>query len=177
MIMRLMHQIARGFAMTDQVWDRHANPWSGWTRFPILPAFVLVLFFRDDLGRWTGIFISILILWTWVNPRLFPRPTNTRNWMSQAVFGERIWLDQANVPIPSHHAHAARVLSLAPLVGLIPLAWGLVVQDAGAVIFGTTLAMLFKMWFLDRMVWLFRDMAILHPVFAAWLIPKLRARR
>jgi len=29
--------IAKWFAMPDDVWQRHANPWSVWTRFTVLP--------------------------------------------------------------------------------------------------------------------------------------------
>ncbi|MEL7048152.1 MAG: DUF6653 family protein, partial [Pseudomonadota bacterium] len=33
--------IERAMAMDDSVWERHANPWSAWSRVPILPLLCL----------------------------------------------------------------------------------------------------------------------------------------
>ena len=35
--MNLEGMIARAFAMNDEVWARHASPWSVWMRFTVLP--------------------------------------------------------------------------------------------------------------------------------------------
>ncbi len=38
--MTLQRNIAAAFSMSDDAWLRHANPWSGWTRFiTVLPQF------------------------------------------------------------------------------------------------------------------------------------------
>lgn len=163
-----MTTIADAFAMTDEVWARHANPWSGWTRFPILPLIALAIWARAWIGGWCLVPIVGLIVWAYVNPRAFPPPADPSGWMSRAVFGERILLNAQAVPIPSHHARATQVLTLLPILGLVPLVYGLWVFDLWAVIAGLVLTIGPKMWFLDRMVWLYDDMAPNHAEYAAW---------
>ena len=115
--------------------------------------------------------IAALIGWAYVNPRAFPPPADPSGWMSRAVFGERILLNAEVVPIPAHHARAAQVLTVVPILGLAPLVWGLWGYDAWAVVAGLVLTIGPKMWFLDRMVWLYEDMAPDHPDYAAWTRP------
>ncbi|MEL6235298.1 MAG: DUF6653 family protein [Pseudomonadota bacterium] len=164
-----MNSLARAFAMTDAVWERHTNPWSFWTRLPILPLIALAIWSRGWIGVWCLIPVAGLLIWTWLNPRAFPAPTRTGSWYARAVIGERIWLESKRVPIPQHHAAWAGGLSLAALAGVPPLAWGLLEYDAFAVLLGLCLAILPKLWFLDRMVWLTDDVAPRHPQYAAWL--------
>ena len=164
-----MQAVARAFAMSDEVWERHANPWSCWTRLPVLPLMCLAIWARTWVGWWCLVPVVALIVWTWANPRAFPPPASTRSWASRAVMGERVWLARAEQPIPGHHAVWARLLSLLPALGLAPLVWGLWALDLGWLLFGLTMTIGPKMWFLDRMVWLFDDMARTHPEYAAWL--------
>lgn len=151
--------IARAFRMSDETWQRHVNPMSGWTRVPVLPLLAISIWSRIWIGAWCLVPIAALIVWTVVNPRAFPPPAGTEAWMSRAVLGERIWLDRVTHPIPAHHANAARALSIVATLGLLPLAYGLYVLDAGLTVAGTSVTVLAKMWFLDRMVWLHADMA------------------
>ncbi|NCO21732.1 MAG: hypothetical protein GW905_06945 [Rhodobacterales bacterium] len=167
--MAVMGRLAASFAMTDPVWDRHSNPWSGATRLPVLPLLALAIYGRVWIGAWCLIPIALLLVWTWVNPGAFPPPTHTRHWLSRAVLGERVWLNAGTVPIPGHHARAATWLSALAVLGLIPLAWGLWGLLPWAVMLGCTLSVMAKLWFLDRMVWLFQDMAAQHPPYGAWL--------
>lgn len=166
-----MNRIARLFAMSPEVWDRHTNPWSGWTRMPILPLFAATIYFRAELG-WVFIpALVLLILWTWINPRAFPPPRSTDNWMSKAVLGERVWLNRAAVAIPAHHAKAALVLSWLSLPGMLILIWGLVMHSAWPSALGCVLAILPKLWFLDRMVWLYEDMRHQNATYQSWMRP------
>ncbi|MEM6616608.1 MAG: DUF6653 family protein [Pseudomonadota bacterium] len=162
------NRIANIFQMDDRTWARHANPWSGATRIPILPALCAVIFFRDSLGGLIWPILAILVIWAFWNPRAFSEPTSTKNWMSEAVFGERVWLNRKEVPIPQHHARAAMLLSILPITGILPMVYGLVVLNPAATALGCALTVLFKLWFLDRMVWLYRDMAPSHTEYAAW---------
>lgn len=163
-----MRQVADFFRMNDRTWERHANPLSGWTRIPILPALCLAIWARVWIGWWCLVPVAVLLVWTWVNPRAFPPPATTDAWMSRGVMGERVWLNRAAVPIPAHHAAWAGVLAWAAGLGLPPLIYGLWALDLGWLVAGLVLTMLPKLWFLDRMAWLYDDMAARHAPYAAW---------
>lgn len=144
--------------MDDAVWERHANPYSGWSRVPVLPLLALAIWSRVWLGWWALAPIALIFVWIWVNPRLFPAPKSTDNWMSKGVLGERVWLNRKNIPIPDHHAKAATWLNALAGIGIIPFALGLYQLNGWMVIAGTVIMMIAKLWFLDRMVWLLADM-------------------
>jgi hypothetical protein len=161
--------IARIFRMDEATWERHANPWSFWTRLVIAPLFALAVWSRIWIGWWCLVPVALLLVWTWINPRAFARPSSTDNWASRAVMGERVWLNRKAVAIPRRHARMADILSLAATLGMVPLVWGLIVLDAWMMMTGLVLAIGAKLWFLDRMVWLFEDMKERHPPYARWL--------
>ena len=161
-------RIARLFAMDARVWERHANPWSVWTRVAAFPLLVLAVWSRAWLGWWSLAPVGAMIVFLWLNPRLFPPPRSTRSWAARAVLGERVWLNRAAVPIPEHHRHMAVILGIVPAVGIVPLAWGLAVYDPALTLLGLASAMLGKLWFVDRMVWLFEDMKD-RPEYRGWL--------
>jgi hypothetical protein len=163
------HAIARLFAMDDRVWERHANPWSVWTRVATLPLIVASIWSRAWIGWWALAAVGAVALWLWLNPRVFAKPATTRSWASRAVLGERVWLRRAEVPIPDHHRFAAMALSVAAALGLAPLAWGLAVFDLALTLLGAAIVVFAKLWFVDRMVWLFDDMHAAHPDYRRWL--------
>ena len=145
--------------MDDEVWQRHANPWSVYTRYSGLPLLTVALWSRAWIGWWSLLPVAVVVGWIWLNPRIFPRPRSTRSWASQAVLGERIWLNRKKVPIPRGHAWAAMLLSA--LSALLTLLWayGVWVLDLAVTMSGLTGAIIAKSWFLDRMVWLYRDIS------------------
>jgi hypothetical protein len=103
--------IASAFAMSDRVWERHANPWSVWTRVASAP----LPFVAIGSHAWLGwplalILFAAVACWLWFNPRVFPPPISTNNWSSKAVLGERVWLNRSRFPIPGDHATAATLL-------------------------------------------------------------------
>lgn len=163
--------LARLHRLDEAGWARHANPLSGWTRAVTLPALTLVLWNRDALGVWTWPLVAALVLWTLVNPRLFPPPRDASAWMTRAVFGERIWLDRRNVEVPLHYRRAVPVILAISLAGLPLLGWGLYTMNGWATLFGLALGLLGKFWFLDRMVWLYGDMRKIDPIYCAWSKP------
>jgi uncharacterized protein DUF6653 len=65
---------------------RHANPWSAWTRWASTP---LVL-----LPPWTRRRSHAVAIGAWlaVNPVVFPKPTDDRNWATRAILGEELWI-------------------------------------------------------------------------------------
>lgn len=149
----------RLMGMDDATWARHANPWSGWTRITILPLLSLAIWSRIWLG-WGAVWpVLAVVVWTWVNPRLFGPPASNRAWMTKGVLGERVWLASGTSPIPSHHAQVGRSLNIATGIGALILAYGLWQLSLGWTTAGLVATMGAKLWFLDRMVWLLADTA------------------
>ena len=146
----------RLMAMDDAAWARHANPWSGLTRFTALPLLALAVWSRVWLGWAALVPVALAAGWVWLNPRLFGPPATRDHWMSRAVLGERVFLEHRGA-VPDHHRRAAHLLTWASVPGLALLAWGLWALWWEGVVFGTVLAMLPKTWFCDRMVWLHDD--------------------
>ncbi|MGF1501143.1 MAG: DUF6653 family protein [Paracoccaceae bacterium] len=160
--------IAHAHGLDDAAWARHANPWSGWTRLPIAPLLILAIWSRIWIGAWCLVPVALLLLWTAINPYAFPAPRDTTSWMSRAVFGERVFLARDRRPIPAQHRAWANGLTLAALPGVALCIWGVAALEPWPALFGLTVAMAAKLWFLDRMVWLYEDMAAVHPDYAAW---------
>lgn len=149
--------------MDEASWKRHANPWSVWTRVPILPLLALAIYSRAWWGWWSLVPTAVLVVWMWRNPRVFREPKSVDNWASKGTFGERIWLNRSKIAIPSHHARAASILSVFAVCGTLVVIYGLAFLEAWAVATGVVIAVGAKMWFVDRMVWLFEDMKHLYP--------------
>ncbi len=167
--MTLEKNIASVFKMDDQTWSRHANPWSVWTRFIILPFLILALWSRVWLGWWCIIPTAIVLLWTWFNPRLFPQPNTTNNWASKAVLGERVWLNRNEISIPESHQNLPNILNLISASGLPFLVWGIVHLEIYPTLLGAILVYAGKLWFLDRMVWLYEEMKDTNSIYRSWL--------
>ena len=160
---------ARLMSMDDEAWARHANPWSVWTRFTCLPLIALAVWSRDWIGWWALVPLALAVGWIWYNPRAFGRPLRTDNWASMGTFGERIFLRRKSNPIPQHHMRAARVLTGLSVLGVVILIYGLIALDVWAAICGLFTTILPKVWFVDRMVWLYEDMRDTDPAYARWL--------
>ncbi|MXU65479.1 DUF6653 family protein [Oceanomicrobium pacificus] len=167
--MSIMDRLAALHRLDEEGWARHANPWSVWTRIPILPAVTLVLWFAPAMGWWTLLPLGLIAFWTAINPRAFGPPESTRSWPARGVMGERVWLARAERPIPPHHERMAQLLVWVAAAGLLFLVWGLWTHAGGLTLFGLALAFGGKMWFIDRMVWLYDDMAREDPIYAAWM--------
>lgn len=149
----------KAMGMSDTVWAAHANPWSVWTRVPILPLLALAIYARAWIGWWCLAPVALLVAWTFLNPRAFPPPASLDSWASRGVLGERVWLARKERPVPEHHRVAAHLLTAVSASGLVPLAWGLWTLDPWATVAGVILATGGKLWFVDRMVWLYDETA------------------
>lgn len=147
----------RMMAMNETVWARHANPWSGWSRVSILPLLALAVWSRVGLGWWALIPTGAVLAWAWLNPRLFPPPASIDNWMSKGILGERIWLLRGDGSVPAHHAPILRALALAVSAGSVMLLAGMVMLNFPLTTTGLAVAMLCKLWILDRMVWIYTE--------------------
>ncbi len=135
---------------------------------PILPLLALSFWSRVWIGWWCLVPFLALIIWTFWNPRAFPRPASTDNWMSKVTFGERVWLNADIHPIPDHHARMASYLGVLAGLGLVPSMWGLWVLNPWAVLLGLVVTVVGKLWQMDRMVWIYEDMKGQVPEYGAW---------
>ena len=150
-------RISKIFLPDDESWLRHANPWSIWTRFATLPFIILSIWSRVWIGWYCVIPISILIFWVWINPTLFGKPNNYNSWGAKAVLGERVFMKRKEVPIPYGHKKIIVILNILQTIGGAILVYGIWSLDFYLTIHGTTFVYLSKMWFLDRMVWLYEN--------------------
>jgi hypothetical protein len=163
-------RVASLFGLKGDSWLRHANPWSVWTRFAVLPLLVLAVWSRDWIGWWSLAAVALALVFMVVNPMLFSEPRSTRNWASKAVFGERIWSDRDTVELPGQFltSRVPGVSTAIQVAGAALLAYGLVELDLLTVLAGLVLAQTAKAWYLDRMVLLYEDMKARNPEYAAW---------
>lgn len=155
-------------SMSDDVWVRHANPWSVWTRIAMFPLWFLALWSWVWIGWWAVVPAGLLAAWTWLNPRVFRPYTDDRPWSTRGVLGERIFVNRKTVPIPREHLVAAHTLSALAGVSLVGAIVGFVRADFGLALGGWLLAITFKLWFVDRMVWLYERMRNATPAYQAW---------
>lgn len=167
--MTLEQKLANAFALHETVWMRHANPWSVWTRHSVLPLLILAVWSRVWLGWWALIPSTVAVMWMWLNPRIFSKPHSTKNWASKAVFGERVWLNRNQIPVPLHHQTMPNLLSAVAASGMIFVIWGMIELAIWPTLLGTVLIYLGKLWFLDRMVWLYEDMKDVNSEYSSWL--------
>lgn len=168
--MTLERKIAQTFALDDEAWLRHANPWSVILRNTVLPILVLAFWSRLWLGWYALVPVAIALLWTWFNPRIFPAPQSFDHWASKAVFGERVWLNRDIVPVPAHHRTAPNILSAVSGIGMLFVFWGVFAFDVWPTLFGMALVYCGKLWFLDRMAWLWEDMKDADPEYRKWQV-------
>jgi hypothetical protein len=163
------HIATKLFRMDERTWERHASPWSVWTRVASLPLLLAAVWSHAWLGIWSLVPVTLVILWLWINPRLFPRPNRTDTWSAMATLGERVWLNRKSVAIPAHHARMAHLLTAISAMGFAVALAGAFLNDLPPTIAGGLVAWFAKMWFCDRMVWLYEDMKDKHPPYAQWL--------
>jgi hypothetical protein len=156
--MTLERKMAKAFALDDATWRCHANPWSVALRNTVLPLIVLSVWSRLWIGWWAVIPVALALLWTWFNPRIFPAPSSLDHWASKAVMGERVWLNRDAVPVPERHRTVPNLLSAVSGIGMLFVFWGILWFDPWPTAFGMALVYVGKLWFLDRMAWLWEDM-------------------
>lgn len=137
---------------------RHANPWSVYTRIPIPVVLVAAVWSREWLGWFSLIPITVVALWTFLNPHAFPEPHSLHHWASRGVLGETYWENRQSVPIPLRHRTAPWVLTAISALGVPFIVWGVVVYDVWLTAFGLAVQMAGKVWFIDRMALLYDDM-------------------
>lgn len=159
-------RISKLFGLDDAGWTRHANPWSGWTRFlTCLPMLVLAIWSRQWLEGWSAIPILLALGWIWINPRVFGPVKDDHHWITKGVFGERLWTRRHRIEIPLRHRRMPHLLNVAALAGLPCLVWGLIRFEPWPCCFGMAVIIGSKFWYIDRMAMLYEDVVAERPEF------------
>lgn len=143
-------RIANAFRMTDEVWRRHANPWSVWTRFAAIPAMIVAIWSRLWLGWWCLLPIGAVVVWLWLNPRVFRAVDNPTSWAAKGIYGERLWLEQRG-RVPAGYRSVLWLLTVVGGSGFVLLAFGLVALEIWPTIFGASLIVVGQLWRIDRL--------------------------
>lgn len=157
--MKIFDFATKIMSMNDEVWLRHANPWSVWTRIPFIFILVPVAYSWKWLGWYILIPLSIACLWIYLNPRIFPPVKEINSWGSKAVMGEKIFTERKTkgYELPNHHIKMSNILTTASALFFIPAIAGIVILNPWMTAIGTLASWLCKMWFIDRMVWIYND--------------------
>lgn len=162
--------LAKLMSMDEMAWRRHANPYSVWSRVITgLPTILAAVWCIQPLGLLSVPVIVVVLFWLWLNPRLFSVPSCTDNWASKVTFGERVWLNRSNIPIPEHHVNWAMYLSVFAGIGFLVAILGAYKNLVLPTVIGGIISWFSKMWFCDRMVWLYEDMKNSHEQYSSWL--------
>lgn len=141
-----------------EAWARDAHPVSVWTRILLgLPLLILAGWSRVWIGPWWIAALAAAVLFIWINPRMTPPPRSTDNWGSKSTIGERLWLRMSRDEIPPWHRTVPRLLMLGAALGHAVLLCGVILLEPWPTLLGYATGMLCKLWYLDRMVWLERD--------------------
>jgi len=149
--------LSKLFLPDDDSWLKHANPWSVWSRFATLPFIALSIWSRVWIGWYAIIPFMILVFWIWINPTLFSKPKNYNSWGAKAVLGERVFMKRKEAPLPNGQSKAIIILNILQSISGVVLIYGLWNLDLSFTIHGIFYVYLTKMWFLDRMVWLYES--------------------
>lgn len=128
--------------LSEHTWERHANPWSGWTRVLSMPALAIGLYLHNF---WV---LGGVIVWLIVNPMLFTKPKSVDNWMSKGVLGERLYYSDGK-KFKKDLPTLLNVLNIPTFAAFLYFSWQ---QEVMAMLLAGLLAMTIKFWFIDRMV-------------------------
>ncbi|MFE1937612.1 DUF6653 family protein [Streptomyces sp. NPDC059474] len=139
--------------MSDETWQRHANPWSVWTRFAAIPAFELAVWSRQWLGWWCLAAVLAVVVWLWLNVHLF-KPVEPTSWAARGIYGEQLHVD---AKVPAEHKATLNWLIASGLTGFALIAWGLTTLNIWPLILGTVMVVLAQLWRIDRYGLLFQQ--------------------
>jgi hypothetical protein len=129
--------------LADTFWERHSNPWSGWTRVATGPLLIYALYRRNYR------LLAATILYTVVNPVLYPRPERTDSWISRGVLAEREWLRAGNGTMGFDYPNVLNLLNVP--VSLYALYAAFRRRPLGTLL-GTVGLMGLKLWWIAAIV-------------------------
>ena len=133
--------------LSDTTWERHANPYSGWTRVLSMPALAIGLYLHNF---WI---LAAVLIWLIINPMIFPKPHSTNNWMSKGVLGEQLYFAEGK-KLKKDLPTLLNIINIPVFIAFIYFGWQ---QELVPMILAGLLTMTIKFWFIDRMAWLASD--------------------
>lgn len=121
-------------------WERHANPWSGWSRTATLPALLYAVYHR----RWR--LLAATVAFTILNPLLFPKPDDAEAWMTKVVLAERRWRETGD------RLGALQLLNVGNGLATLYAVYAASRRDVGGATVAGALAMTLKFAFVAALV-------------------------
>ena len=128
--------------LSDKTWERHANPWSGWTRVLSMPALAIGLYLHSF---WI---LGLVVVWLIINPMIFSKPKSVDNWMSKGVLGEKLYFKNGK-KLKRDLPTLLNAINVPVFIAFIYFGWQ---QELLAMILTGLLTMTIKFWFIDKMV-------------------------
>lgn len=135
--------------MSDEMWKRHANPWSVWTRFAAIPAFMVAVWSRVWIGSWSLLPIILVVIWLYLNVFIFPPIHKPQSWASKGIYGEKLWLGKRS-ELPGHYDTIQKWLIILGLAGMALIGWGLYQLHFWGSLLGAVVLILAQLWRIDR---------------------------
>lgn len=93
------------------------------------------------------------------------KPCRLQQLASKCVLSERVWLNRDKVSIPANHLRVPHLLSGVAAIGALLVIVGVILLHPFMTLLGAAFVYGGKLWFLDRMVWLYEDMKH-HPAYS-----------
>ncbi len=99
--------------LTRNMFERHSNPWSAWTRLLSTPL-VLVPFWTRSWKH-----ASLVGGWLLLNPIVFPKPVDDSAWATRAMLGEEIWIAERPIDRAMAVGMAASAFGIGGVLGAL----------------------------------------------------------
>lgn len=125
--------------ISNEIWRRHANRWSVYTRFAAIPAAIAAGWSRVWLDWWAIAPIGSVALWLIVNPFIFKPIDTPAHWIEKGILGERLWLERSEAA--AVYKWSLRMLLLLGFVGLVGMIAGIVALNLWLAIGGALVVM------------------------------------
>lgn len=135
--------------LSQKTWERHANPWSGWSRVAIMPVLAAGLYMQNS---WI---LGAVIIWAIINPLVFPKPRSIDNWMSKGVLGEQLYFQEGK-KLKRDLPTLLNILNIPVFIAFLYFGWQ---QELIPLLLSGLLTIVIKFWFIDRMVALYERSA------------------
>jgi hypothetical protein len=127
------------------VWNRHANPKSGWSRMLSTPLLMGAIYLRKPR------LLLATLLFVVVNPVLFPEPTEAQqdDYMCRVVRPEVAWTDSGRPLVGLEYPQVLNILNGGATLYAV---YAAVKRQPTETAVGTAAAMALKLWFVWALV-------------------------